>query len=93
MAALVTLPVVKARLAITFSTQDAKITGLIDEAQDIVIGYIEKPDHGWTDATAPGRIKSAIILVVARLYANDDQPVLTDSVKSILRRDRKPVVA
>jgi len=90
---LVTLEDAKERLAITFNSQDARITGLIGEAQDIVIGYIEKPDHGWTDETAPGRIKSAIILVVARLYANDDQPVLTDAVKGILRRDRRPVVA
>lgn len=90
---LVTLDETKDRLSINFVSQDTRIQGLIDEATDIVVGYIMKPEHGWTAATVPGRIKSAILLVVARLYANDDGPVITDAVKSILRRDRKPVVA
>lgn len=92
-APLVKLDDVKLRLGVNFHTHDTLITAMIIEATDIVIDYIMKPDHGWTIETVPGRISSAILLVIARLYARDDEPVLTDAVKSILRRDRKPVVA
>lgn len=93
MVALVKFDEVKVRLGVTFNSHDTMIQAMMDEGTDIVIGYIMKPDHGWTVDTVPSRISSAILLVVARLYARDDEPVITDAVKSILRRDRKPVVA
>lgn len=75
------------------SSQYELVSGLVAQAQDIVLGYIDKPDTEWTDETVPPRITAAIMLVLARLHAADDGPVITDAVKSLLRRDRKPVVA
>lgn len=90
---LVTLDEVKERLAITFSSQDAKIAGIVDEATGIVLDYIDQPDPAWTVETVPFHVRAAIMLVTARLYAGDDKAVLTDAVKGILRRTRRPVVA
>lgn len=95
MPALVTVEEVKARLRIDFPDEDDPVTSMAEEATDIVIGYIEKPDHGWTSDTAPPRIKAAIFLVIAQLYENrsGEVEILTDAVKGVLRRDRDPALA
>ncbi len=92
---LVALPELKTRLGFDFAHDDAALTLILVEAQDHVLKYVAAADDAWTAQTVPARIKSAIILVSARLYANrdDDGEILTSSVKSLLRRDRKPVVA
>lgn len=95
MVELATLPELKTRLGFDFDHDDAALTLILVEAQDHVLKYVGKTDDAWTDQTVPPRIKSAIILTSARLYANrdDDGEILTPAVKSLLRRDRKPVVA
>lgn len=95
MVALVTLPDLKTRLAFDFAHDDAALTIILTEAQDHVLRYIAAEEDRWTAETVPSRIKSAIILVSARLYANRDEDgeILTPAVKNLLRRDRKPVVA
>lgn len=92
---LVALPELKIRLGFDFDHDDATLTLILGEAQDHVLKYVAAVDDAWTAQTVPARIKSAIILVSARLYANrdDDGEILTPAVKSLLRRDRKPVVA
>lgn len=69
------------------------IEGLVIQAQDVVLDYIGTTENDWTPETVPPRITAAIMLVVVRLHAADDGPVITDAIKSLLRRDRKPVVA
>lgn len=92
---LVSLPDLKTRLGFDFDHDDPALTQILAEAQDHVLKYVEAADDAWTDQTVPARIKSAIIIVAARLYANrdDDAEILTPAVKSLLRRDRKPAVA
>lgn len=95
MVILVDLTETKDRLGFDFSHDDFALAGMIEEAQDHVLRYISAPADRWTEETVPPRIKSAIVLVTARLYANRDSDgeILTPAVKGLLRRDRKPVVA
>lgn len=95
MVELVTLPELKTRLGFDFDHDDEALALILGEAHDHVLKYVAAADDAWTAQTVPPRIKSAIILVSARLYANrdDDGEILTPAVKSLLRRDRKPVVA
>lgn len=95
MSALVTLADVKNRLRIDFDDDDVDAAAMAEEAADIVIGYIKKPDHDWTVDTVPFRIKAAILLVVGRLYEDRDgkEEVLTEAVKNLLARDRDPALA
>ncbi len=95
MAALATINDAKQRLRVDFDDDNALITGLLEEATDIVVGYIKKPDHEWTAATVPFRIKAAILLVTGSLYENRDggEAVLTESVRALLHRDRDPALA
>jgi len=95
MSELVGLTELKQRLGFDFTHDDAALSLILAEAQDHVLRYVAAEADLWTEQTVPPRIKSAIILVTARLYANrdDDGGILTPAVKGLLRRDRKPVVA
>jgi hypothetical protein len=95
MVELVTLEEGKDRLGIVAAStfRDDVVTDLLQQAQDIVIGYIKKPDYDWTEETVPPRIKAAILLALIRLYAGDDGPIITDAIKAILLRDRDPALA
>lgn len=92
---LVDLTEVKERLGFDFDYDDGALQAMIEEAQDHVLTYIAAAADKWAPDAAPPRIRSAIILAVARLYATrgEDGEVLTPAIKSLLRRDRKPVVA
>lgn len=78
MAALLTLDAAKQHLRVDHTDDDADITSKIDEATDIVLGYIKKtigtldPDDpsivDWTTDTVPGRIKAAVEIVLSKLY-------------------------
>lgn len=95
MVSLVDLEAAKERLGFDFNHDDFALADMIAEAQDHVLRYIAAPEDRWTAETLPPRIKSAILLVTARLYANRDSDgeIITAAVKGLLRRDRKPVVA
>lgn len=90
---LVTLQDAKERLGITFATQDDKILQMTRDATGIVLDYIGNPEQAWSVTDVPGPVRSAIFMVTARLYANDGDQVITDAVRRVLRRFRKPVVA
>lgn len=94
MAALVTLAEAKTHLRVLADDQDSDITAKALAASDIVIDYIKRPDHGWTDVTVPALVKSAILLVLGALF--DDREggdPISDAVKSILHRLRDPALA
>lgn len=95
MTALATVTEAKQRLRVDFSDDDTLIEALLEEATDIVVGYIKNPDHGWDAQTVPGRIKAAILLVTGSLYENRDATgeVLTEGVRALLHRDRDPSLA
>lgn len=95
MAALITAEAAKQRLRIDFDDEDEAVDSMLEEATDIVIGYIKKPGHAWTEATVPFRIKSAIFLVFGALFEGrtGEDEILTEPVRSLLHRDRDPALA
>jgi len=103
MAALVTLPEAKAHLRIMHDDEDATITLMMNAATEIVVDYIKRPDHEWTDADAPFLIKAAVLLVLTGLYENrgdEESPdysqadgYLAKTVTAILHRYRDPAFA
>ncbi|AHE52631.1 head-tail connector protein [Sphingomonas sanxanigenens] len=93
MVALVTLAEAKAHLRVEDDDQDADIDLKRLAAGDIVIDYIKRPDHGWTEATAPFLIKSAVLLMLGELFANRETADLPPGARSILHRFRDPALA
>lgn len=80
--ALVTLAQVNGALKLdlvggpTFNTDERKsdIELKIKQAEDIVLDWItEIPDAPWTDATVPGRVSAAIIMVVGFLLDDESE--------------------
>lgn len=79
-----------------FTDDDSQILLKMEEASDIVVGYLKNPDHGWTDRTAPPRIRAAVLLVLGNLYANrgdGDVTPISQAVIDLLNRDRDPAMA
>ena len=102
MVALVTLERAKSQVIVDFDDDDLLLQDICDLATDAVINYIGQPDHTWTDATVPGTIKAAILLMVSDMYSNrgDDMKehgqadgYLPKPVTSLLHRYRSPVLA
>ena len=102
MAALVTINEAKRHLRVDFPDDDADIEFRMNAASEIVVDYIKRPDHGWTDATAPFLIKAAVLIVLENLYdyRGGEEPAyaqadgyLTQPVTSILHRYRTPALA
>lgn len=97
MVALVELEDAKTRVRIDDSDSDEDVEAMIDQASDILIDYLKKPDHGWTAATAPPRIQAAVLLIVGRLYLDREGQleggILSETVKALVHRDRDPAIA
>lgn len=92
MAALVTADQIADRLRFDVAYETADLDAIAEEATDIVIGYLKKPDHGWTDITVPARVRTAILLVAKALY-DEEERIISDAVINILHRDRDPALA
>lgn len=77
--------------------RDSQILLKMQEASDIVVGYLKNPDHGWTDRTVPGRVRAAILLVFTHLWHHrgddDGSDPISPAVVSLLMRDRDPAIA
>lgn len=74
--ALVNLPQVNLALRLDLITDDERIPDVelkIVQAEDAVIDYLKKPDHGWTPETVPPRVTAAIMLVIQSLYDDSDK--------------------
>jgi len=97
MVALVTIGDVRDRLRIDAPDDDFDVQAMTEQATDIVVDYLKKPDHSWTSETVPPRIKAAILLVVGRLYMDREGQleggILSDTVKALVHRDRDPAIA
>ena len=94
MAALVTLEQARHRLRLSAAEDyhEPDVEMKMEQASDIVIDYIKRPDHEWTDADTPPVIQAAILEVLMRLFEGSDDP-LSSGVKSILWRYRDPALA
>jgi hypothetical protein len=99
MAALVTTEEARTHLRLTegdMGDADTAVTVTLyaEAATEIVIDYIKRPDHGWTDEDAPFLIKAAILLVTGALFDNrEGGDPLSDAVKSLVQRYRDPALA
>lgn len=112
MAALVTIEQVDRRLKLDLCHQgnppvytDERVPDIefaMQQATDIVIDYIKKPDHEWTSADVPGGISAAIILVIAALFDDFQQAQLlaalsgsdlNNPVVALLYRYRDPALS
>lgn len=93
MVALVTLAEAKDHLRIDDDDQDADINSKRLAASAIVIDYIKRPLHGWTEETAPPLIKSAVLIMLGELFANREAADLPPGAKAILYRQRDPALA
>ncbi len=102
MAALVSRAAYKARAGIDFDDDDADIDAALEQATDIVIDYIKRPEHGWTESTVPYRVVAAIIIVTTAL--REDQAKgdvlsglsggdLKNPLVALLHRLRDPALA
>jgi len=97
-AALVTLQQAKDQLQVNgFDDDDSQILLRMEEASDIVVGYLKNPANGWTDRTAPPRVRQAVLQVLTNLYFNrgdaDAPSPISQTVKDLLWRDRDPALA
>lgn len=92
MAELVTLAQAKAQIRVEHSDEDQDIADKVEQATDIVIGYLKRPEHSWTVETVPPRVRAAILLVFEGLYDRKDE-LITPTVVSLLQRDRDPALA
>lgn len=109
MAKLVTLDQAKRHLRIYHDDENIDVAEKAEQASDIIIDYIKRPDHGWTNAVdpstpsdAPSLIKAAVLLQLGYIweYRGDEEPefvqadgYLPRAVTSILHRYRDPAYA
>lgn len=52
--------------------RQSDLTLALDQAEDAVIDYLKKPDHGWDENTVPKRVSSAIMMVAQAIYDGGD---------------------
>lgn len=101
MVALVTLEAAKEHLRIDDPDQDEEVTDRIGDASDIVIDYLKRPDHEWTEDDVPGNVRASVLLVLGALWQNregvgqyaEDMDPISPAVVSLLRRMRDPAIA
>ncbi|GJD41313.1 head-tail connector protein [Methylobacterium bullatum] len=95
MPALISLETAKRHLLIDYDDRDEDIQAKAEEATDIVVDYLKRPDHGWTFETVPGRVRAAILLTLGVIYEDREGQVdpLSDAVRSLLHRMRDPALA
>lgn len=92
--ALVTLDQVNLALRLDLAPNDERTPDIelkISQAEDAVIDYLKKPDHGWTPETVPPRVMAAILLVVQSLF---DESATAEMIAGLGTGDpENPVVA
>lgn len=88
---LVSVETVKTYLRLVGPDYDAELGLKVVAATAIVIDYIKRPDHAWTQVDVPDVIMAAICEVVGNLM--DERQALTEDVKALLWRFRDPAIA
>jgi hypothetical protein len=96
--ALVTLAQAKQQLRTDTDVDDAEISEICDRATSILLDYIEaeadayQQTEGSPTDEVPGVLVAACLILVQNLFDGLD-PVLSESVKDLLRRFRTPAVS
>lgn len=97
--ALITKEQAKNHLLIDFDDRDADLEMKMQQAEEIVVDYLKRPDHGWTEATVPKTVQAAILLVLTALFDDRDGTGEGDylapngPVARLLSRHRDPAIA
>jgi hypothetical protein len=97
--ALITKAQAKNHLLIDFDDRDADLEMKMQQAEKIVIDYLKRPEHGWTEQTVPKTVQAAILLVLTALFddrnGNGDGDYLAPNgpVARLLSRHRDPAIA
>ncbi|AXC50059.1 phage gp6-like head-tail connector protein [Paracoccus suum] len=94
---LIDLETAKETLRITHDDEDLKVQREAEMAEQIVVDYIKRPDHGWTAHTVPLHVQAAMVHVLHRIH---DDPMgeleggwLSPAAKDLLHRERDPALA
>jgi hypothetical protein len=99
MATLITIEQAKQQLRIDFDDQNADLQMKMEQASDIIVDYLKKPDHGWNTETVPKTVQAAILLVLTALFDDRDGSGEGDyitpngPVARLLARHRDPAIA
>lgn len=102
MAALITLDTAKAHLGVTTTDDDALITDKAAQASAIVVDYLTARGTidgiDWTEATVPGPVKAAILVMLTHLYEHRGDDMIPDeavwkAIERLLVRSRDPALA
>ncbi|MDQ0558314.1 hypothetical protein QO004_000087 [Rhizobium mesoamericanum] len=103
--ALVTVDQVNLALRLSLVDGDERIPDIelkISQAEDAILDYLKKPDVDWDEATVPGRVSAAVLLVVQSLLDEANTGGLLpglgsgdpkNPVVALLYRLRDPAVA
>jgi hypothetical protein len=103
--ALVTLQQVNLALRLDLVEGDERTPDIqlkIAQAEDAILDYLKKPDHGWTEGTVPPRVQAAIILTIKSLLDDSAAPEMLSGlgtgdpknpVVALLYRLRDPAIA
>jgi len=68
--ALVSLEDAKAHARIAHDYEDADILGKVDQAETIVLGYLEVDSDEWDASTVPQDVVAGILRMFTKLYAS-----------------------
>lgn len=90
---LITLTQAKDALVIESDEFDSQLLLRCEEASGIVVDYIKRPAHGWTDMTVPSVVRAAILIVLKNLWENPDASPISQGVIDLLVRQRDPALA
>jgi hypothetical protein len=97
--ALITKEQAKNHLLIDYDDCDADLELKMVQAEEIVIDYLKKPDHGWTEVTVPKTVQAAVLLVLTALFdvrngiGDGDYLAPNGPVARLLSRHRDPAIA
>jgi hypothetical protein len=97
--ALISKDQAKNHLLIDYDDRDADLEMKMQQAEEIVIDYIKRPDHGWTEQTVPKTVQAAVLLVLTALFDDRDGTGEGDYLRAsgpvarLLSRHRDPAIA
>lgn len=92
MAGLVTLDDAKEHLRVTIPDEDGDIYRKVEQASAIVVIYLKGATAPtWTEATVPGQIKAAVLVVLEALH--ERKPIDWVSVERLCMQSRDPALA
>lgn len=91
---LISLADAKHHLKVTTATGDVDIQAKVDQAIDIVVGYLKsQADAGWNDGSVevPGRVRAAVFIALEGLH--EHRAIDWTTIERLLVGLRDPALA